>query len=745
VQVVVIMTPPSRASLAFLQRAARAALVIVLASCSESTPPAPPAAIEVTLLPAAPSWTYDVDERGLPLFACSFDLHAEATGSGAAQWAAATFIWHWGADRTPIQGEIEVDSATIWQSWSSSGIAVGFPQTSRWRVWGPFSFDFEVRFRFASADSQPHEAVAHVPCGRAYPTDLAAPTIEQLGLGGHSGPWEPGDHTSVHFALEDARGLWVTALSSRGAVNGTTFLNEHRDTAAQHEFTFRVPSGVALGDSEVFTVQSYDEFAAVSDRSVAMTPFEDVTAPVVLGVPCARWTTCNGTPTLEFPGADYFVGDTLRMRFVASDNHALAWLSWSLDQAGVTDRVSLDGTRRNVAAEVVLQPSWAGLHRLRAWARDKSGNVGEAAHTASDAIGVFPTLQRPHVKASHAGAPVAVVTDEKRGLLYTLGFGAKFIGVRSLATMAVQDSIALPDIATSMDLSLTGDSLVVAMPLLRSLGIVKLDAPDVMTLVSVLRYETARYPYVVRVMADGLVNVLLGDSYDYYGGSGFRVLVQVNLRTGERRHRAEGGTIVQGIERSGNRQRLVLWLLSSGSNCGRVYDVDTDLISACTVLPWGNYPRVDLTGDRIAFGPDVYDGALQPISHSTMFARYEQREPLTAISPDGSTQYGDFGFGIVRSNTSTGRPIDRTVARPGLTFITPDGNALLVFWQGGDSTYKFDLSAAPTNAPIASLPGVRTMPVDAPTAPASIVSQPNIMDLLRTRIGAVPISRPRDP
>ncbi len=115
-----------------------------------------------------------------------------------------------------------------------------------------------------------------------------------------------------------------------------------------------------------------------------------------------------------------------------------------------------------------------------------------------------------------------------------------------------------------------------------------------------------------------------------------------------------GGTFHNGplsIERSHDRSALLLGSVK--------YDASTDQFAPPTAVNFYPLrPSLNASGNRIAFGRDVYDGLLQFLRRANAVSGFDY-DP-TALSPSGEYLYTVSNRqGIIRSRVSDGGTLDR--------------------------------------------------------------------------------------
>jgi len=384
-----------------------------------------------------------------------------------------------------------------------------------------------------------------------------------------------------------------------------------------------------------------------------------------------------GSYTNRFVG-EYFVGDSLNLMFIASDNVALRTLVWEVTPAGFRDSLFVSG--RSVAPQltVPIRPGWSGPIQLRAYARDAAGLVSDTFVSPLDSLRVYPTLTRPTTAAAVEGEIAQVAIDQRRGVIYLAQGYQRRLAVLSAASMTVSATLALPAASADLDLTASGDSLVVALPSLRALGVIDLrQSPLAVALLPLTVLDTTidQWPSSVRVAANGKALVLLEGS----SPSAF-TLIEVDLATQVQRLRTDagdGGNVgVAALERSFDHSTVVL---RGNPTLFQRYDASSDAFGPLHSVASIGTISVDGTGQHVALGADVYDATLGFLRR--MHSPFVGWVP-TAVSADGQYLYqGVAPHGIVRSRVSDGVMLDRSlgpVFTGGLVRMSPDGTMLVI-------------------------------------------------------------------
>ena len=266
-------------------------------------------------------------------------------------------------------------------------------------------------------------------------------------------------------------------------------------------------------------------------------------------------------------------------------------------------------------------------------------------------------------------------------MIYLMQSNQSRIAVFSPTTMTVTGTVPLPAVPTDLDLTVGGDSLLVALPYKRALGIIDLrQTPPAVTLAPLSALDTTtldQRPWHVRVAVNGKAFISLQGSVPCAC-----TLLELDLATGVERVRTdagEAGNVGGGlVERSEDRSFLAL---NGGPGLFQAYDAVSDAFGLRgSAIPYDWRPSVDRTGRNVAVSLDIYDRTMQFIRrvHSPILP---PGVVSSAFSGDGLLLYHGAGYyGIVRSRVSDGAMLDRSLTPvvPGLIRVSPDGTTLVI-------------------------------------------------------------------
>ena len=654
--------------------ASLASLAVLLAACSDAAGPG--ASIDVTVsLVTLQGPTLSVGPDSAPRIACSVDVRATAAGSGRATWGDATLRLFAGKNRSTPVDTIVVPASTVQSAWGKPDIGPGESEQSRAQFGANLPFGGEIRYHYSPDGGGVRTAVVTFDCGPAPSATTPPPVITALSVEPPTSPVQPGDLLKLDYSATSGVGLWKTTIALSGPCTARWIFGEGLQQSVQRVVSVPIPFSCRLGVPLTLSANTVDAAAqGVSRNVVPGISLVDVTPPTVEPM---LFPPPAGSATNLFAG-EYFVGDSLNFMFIASDNVALRTLVWEVMPAGFRDSLRVSGRSAIPRPTIPIQPDWIGPIQLRAYARDSVGLVSDTFVSPLDSLRVHPTLTRPTTAAAVEGEIAELAIDQRRGVIYLAQGYQRRLAVLSTASMTVSATLALPAASADLDLTASGDSLVVAFPSLRALGVIDLRQSPLAVAVlplTVLDTTIDQWPSSVRVAANGKALVLLEGS----SPSAF-TLIEVDLATQVQRLRTDagdGGNVgVAALERSFDHSAVVL---RGNPTLFQRYDASSDAFGPLHSVASIGTISVDGTGQHVALGADVYDATLGFLRR--MHSPFIGWVP-TAVSADGQYLYqGVARYGIVRSRVSDGVMLDRSlgpVFTGGLVRMSPDGTMLVI-------------------------------------------------------------------
>ena len=513
-------------------------------------------------------------------------------------------------------------------------------------------------------------------CGSAEQTtkavpDPVRPVIVSLSATPSSSV-EPGGTVVVQYSVTSERPLAMLRFYRTGAVIATDSVNGAGALAVSASISLPVPSSATVGLTIGVRLDAEDEQHGISTRSLPTgVPVVDRTPPTLSAV-AASWI---GSYNTSLDSLVSFTTDTLQLKFIARDNGLIGFVGYRVASTiRVQDSVIVGRSAPDtIVVRMPMQASLEGTSRVVLFARDQSGNET----TVSGSLKVIRVVQRPVSVLRLEKQLNAFRYDAKRSVLFATHWdGVPSLEVISLSPLAHVGSIPLPGLAGSMDLTASGDSLLVAIPDSGSIAVVDLLTRQVIGRipVSVPGFDGHRILDLAvsssgKVLASVFVSVMP-----------FRI-VQVDLRTGVQSLRSDfSGTGLANIGASRARGKLVV---SVGGNCLQRYTAATDSLSACAP---GSSAAGTISSDaaeaHFLMGPVLMDTAF---SHRRQFVVPGFNSSVSQLSADGSTVYfatGEFGttgggFAVVNANDGTILERQGLPIVPEVMLLLPDGSAMI--------------------------------------------------------------------
>ena len=502
--------------------------------------------------------------------------------------------------------------------------------------------------------------------------DAVKPVVSSLSVSPPA--LQPGEWITVSYTATDNVGLFYTVVRVSGAVTAVDSLGHGFASTITRSVQFRVPVTAHVGDTVRVRVVAADE-ASQRDSAVAGPVSVTDLAPPLVG----------GSATGPETALTLVTGDTLRVTVNATDNHRLAWIGYRLGPpASVQDSVAVAAATGNHLWTPVVQSGWLGTSSVTAFARDSLGHV---AQTSLGDVTVVAGIRRPTRTAPLGGTVLDVVYSAPRDALYLSQPFLDRIAVLSLGSFTFGTPIALFSQPRGLDLSVGGDTLIVALRNSPYLAVVNLISGQVDTVRLGIDNFLNRGPDNVRVLGNNKAIVTITFDGSGYGGQ----VWEYDLGAGTARQRTDAGiggqvTEVVPLARAGDRSRLLI--LIDDSCCpleGDVYLTATDTVSVKRGTVNRYFPRVSATatGSLFLIGESLFDGNL---NFMRAFAAAEYVAGPTAISPDGLSVYMAIDFGYLKLRAADGAVIERVRLPASLDRMTvlPSGDWLVGI--GGDPT-----------------------------------------------------------
>lgn len=590
-----------------------AAALIATTACDSPTEPPEPLDVAVRVVPH-PALHVALSE-GIPTLSCEVAFEARAEGKGIADWRSVGVRYYAGVDRADAIDSVEF-APSDGPFFSRSVLTAGLPDTTRWRFQADIPFAVEMSFRYRiRREASDREVRQRVDCGPVVPPGAAAPAVEIVEVRGSDPVLEAGDTLLVSYRVQAGAPLWRSHITVTGAFESEVEIYEEMAWQRERLARIVVPRHSALGVPLTIHATTADVGFRTDeiDTTSALTVV-DTKPPIVTGA---------GAGGHQLP-----VGWIHQLGVSASDDNDLAWLIWELD-APIVARdsvpVGVDSLVHSGMLPMRISPEWAGLSSgVTVWARDGAGNLSAPYRIGGDPLLFYrvaptPTLATASLGFGAGGVPVAgrdLAYDSARHRLYAT-MPMHQLAILDLASMTRLAPITLPEHPASLDLTLSGDSLLISHVNLTRLSVVDLHTLALLPHLPLNAIDAAQDGATIafaasgiRVLANG--HAMLKLTYPTAAG---HATVDLDLANMVGRVRTE---IVDGIGSAGDwwtrmavtpdRRRVVIL-----SSCGRWYDIDLDAFGACEAIPgflWGERTGVDRAGARVIVGTSVLGPSL---------------------------------------------------------------------------------------------------------------------------------------
>ena len=473
---------------------------------------------------------------------------------------------------------------------------------------------------------------------------------------------QPDEWITVDYTATDNVGLAWTVVHLTGAFTATDSVAHAFAKSVTRSVQFRVPASTPLGSKvnvRVIAADPTPQFDSASPPPVLVT---DLAPPLVGGSATGPETT----PTLV-------AGDTLHVAVNATDNFRVAWLGYRLGPpASMRDSVAASTASASHPFSAIAQSNWLGSSAVTLFARDSLGNLAE---TSLPAATVVKGIRRPtHVFPLDASV-YDMAYGVSRNALYLSQPDPDRVLVFSVGTLAFAPPIQLFSRPQGLDLTVGGDSLVVALRTSPYLAIVNLVSGHTDTVRLNMTSLLNPGPANVRVMGNSKAMVTISFSGSGFGGQ----VIEYDLVSGTQRARSDAGvggpvTEVVPLARAGDRSDLLLII---DNNCcpedGNVYVTATDTVAVkhATVSRYNPKISANQTGSLFLIGESLFDSNLNLLR--TFTSSYSLGGSNT-IAPDGLSVYlgKDYGYlklrasdGVLVEDVRVGLSFERLFALPG--------------------------------------------------------------------------------
>ena len=607
---------------------------------------------------------------GESLIFCDVVLKATATGGGTATWEEGTMHFYAGRDRSEALDVAPISVQSVVRLWGEREFAAGDVQRAEISIGAPVPYALKLAFRYRPKNGEPKTSDVSFTCGPNVTPESRPAVVTALAVRPSSGVFDPGQLMAVDFAAESETGLLRSEVELSGACSHVVKTSELMAKAVTRSVAVPLPRTCRTDVPLIVAVTAYDGALGQTRRETSlMLTVRDNTSPTIT----PHFIGATGYGREKFVAGEYFVGDFVRTQWFADDNYELGALIWEVLPSGYRDSILVAGATAG-DGNIPVRADWGyGPIQLRLYARDAAGLMSNVYTSEPGAVRILPSLAFPTRSTQVSGEIVDVAIDSRRGVVYLMQSRQHRITALSLTTLEVTRTITLPVPPTDLDLTPSGDSLIVTLTRDRVLGVINLRDPS--SSASILALPglddaLSQTPKGIRIAANGKALIVLGGINDT--GTG---ILELDLATGVQRRRQDWNDALNytaiGIERSHDASTIIL---HGGPKQFRRYDAATDQLGPeQSADPHFTRPAVDATGRRVAIGPDVYGEDL------LVLRRMSVKVPLqavTALSTDGEYVYTLSALqGIIRSRVSDGATVDRipNPIVPSLIRVSGDG------------------------------------------------------------------------
>jgi hypothetical protein len=603
-----------------------AALLIAVAACDGDLPTGPGGAYDIQLNLLGGGFTYDRPPFSSDVL-CYGEIEARVAGVARVQWSKTVIRVFTGADRS-APTRVDTFPAEVFAPFRRARVTMAQPDTAAIgaQMALPGEREYEFFYRLNGAGREYAAAPVRVRCGPDIGISGPAPAVQLTGIPGADSIYDIGDTITINYRVDAAATLLRTEIRLTGPFSVTRGFVEAFPTAQTYSERFVVPRYLQSGLPLRVEIAATDGLGrTVTLDSLTRVVPVDSSAPRIIASTLSRQQVA--------------VGSTLRASVTVRENNSTDWIIWEFDgEFSQRDSAFVNNLNGEFTYEVavLVPPAWAEKGaRLRVWARDRAGNLSAPATSDPFAYSFYVsspmsvlftgTYAYPTIESD----PQALVYDAKRSRVYVSFTQGGKVAVLDATTGTQVAYLDVPPLPGGMDLSLSGDSLLITQSTQRAIAVLDLNTltllPPITSAVldSVAAAEPANPPVPtgIRVAANGKLLVLL----HRVTAGGHRV-VELNPAAGTGRVRTEA-TGMTGFARSWwaraastlDRTRIVMF----DAACPRAYLSVSDSFSACgTVIasevesPLFGAASVsaDALSGRSHFADRAYDASLTPIA-----------------------------------------------------------------------------------------------------------------------------------
>ncbi len=658
----------------------------VLAACDSPTNPKGESSTVSLSVTATKLPVVGISYEGWPTIACQFRFGATTEGARGTSTPIRGMVFYWfiAADTVqPVDSTI-VSAAEARAAWGRDALPAGETVYAEWSLSAGVPFNGLFRLHYGGED-KPKAADVRFICE---PSLLArsgpAPLISGVVVSPQR-ELEPGDTVTISFTTRSTVGLWLSAVEVPGGVPDRHVFAGNLATQQTHTARFEVGADITFGEPmqiSIFALDGLVQEAHVFSTQTA--PIYDRTAPTLYH----SFTTGSGGRNQGLVG-QYALGDTIHLNVRARDNHRLAYIIYELGApANVRDSIAVaagphrDYLGRSLPMAIAIRSEWVGTRMMRIFARDVAGNLSEPRSAHPDSFRIYSEVPASTQRVTLPFRVNAAVFDPERKRLALLPRDHKELHLFSLESMTLVRTVPLPAISTGGDFTLSGDSLIVALPQENAFAVVDLTGASASPVLIPLNVSPPlqQRPHHLQVLDDGLVLAVLRAE----AGQEDEVL-ELSLASGSQRLLEEfrspyGNTRRFRLARSAERSMLVLH--SQYRGCIHRFAFADRRFGSCLGRIYSSYTPLSFShgGASMLIDAIVTNRDFDPVrslwSADLLFPG--------VISPSGQHVYLTQRRGVARVRVADGEYLERYAAPvprlsiPQQVFITPGEDALIL-------------------------------------------------------------------
>lgn len=439
---------------------------------------------------------------------------------------------------------------------------------------------------------------------------------------------EPGGTLGVRFRTTSDVGLWSVRVHVAGAWSNDEYVaitDEPLDR--EYEILHHVPTGAVLGSPIYQRVSVTDLAGQTTHIDLDPVTVVDATAPKLSILPhCNVGLGFCPTPT----------GRTFNIEVTTSDASPHTVTHW----VGAPPIVTESHDRPpGWVRDLIMIPATddlLGRHPFSVTARDALGR--ESADTLGGELLVYPSQAATVVRSEIAGATTDIRIDTERDALYLAQPGSDHVLVLSLQTLEPIGTIPVTGGPRGVDLTLSGDTLLVALGDQRAVAILDPDGVRAPELYELTALAAGFRAIAVRVAADGswLVHA---DRRHTSDGLVDAALVWIEPATGEQvvLESESVGNAWGRLVASGDRTRIAVDV-----TCLRVWDALARTLGPCSSGRLAEL-AADHSGSRFA---DLLWSFDADLGHTRSGHPIGDQVEAVDFTPDGTVQLAAATAGI---------------------------------------------------------------------------------------------------